>query len=274
MNRALTDNLFSKYSKLVYEKSGINLTEGKKALLQARLNKRLRQTGFRSYEEYFDYVTAPENGNELVHFLDAISTNLTYFFRETQHFDFINEVFLPEVIERKNKAGKSRLRLWSAACSTGEEPYSLAMCLLARLDDGRGWDLKLLATDISTRVLQICAQGVYDQDKLKKVPVEFRKRYFRKLPDGSGRYEVVPLLKRIVVVRYLNLLKPFPFTGRFDAIFCRNVMIYFDKKTQEQIITQMTRFLEPGGYLFIGHSESLTGLNHSLTYVRPATYRK
>lgn len=275
MENNLSDGLFQKFSQLVYEQCGINLHEGKKALLQARLNKRLRMTGIESYEEYYDLITSAADAGEFVHFLDTISTNLTYFFRESQHFDFLEQVALPELIERKQKARDSRIRIWSAGCSTGEEPYSLAMCLLGNLPQPAKWDFRILATDISTRVLEAASGGVYSEDKVQKVPVALRQGNFHKISNGNGRpaYEIASHVKRIVTFQRLNLKEPYPLKGPFDFIFCRNVMIYFDKKTQEELVNRMARFLGPGGYFCVGHSESLTGLSHKLTYVKPAIYR-
>jgi len=272
MDTQLSEQLFTKYSHLVYQQCGINLHDGKKALLQARLNKRLRLTGFRSYKDYYDFITQSENAEEMVHFLDAISTNLTYFFRESQHFDLLQQSLLEPLLEEKRRLGNRRIRIWSAACSTGEEAYTLAMCVLPGLGDLKQWDFRILATDISTRVLEVCARGVYSAEKLEKVPANLRRLYFHAHP--SGDHEVAPLLKEVVTVRYLNLQTPFPFKGLFDFIFCRNVMIYFDKPTQEVLINKISQFLAPGGCLFIGHSESLTGLKHSLTHLKPAVYRK
>lgn len=278
MNQELSDSLFRKFSELIYETVGINLHEGKKPLLQARLSKRLRATGIKSFEEYYKYVTTPHNFAEFINFIDAISTNLTYFFREEQHFIFLEEVALPEIISRKEKQGDRRLRMWSAACSTGEEPYSIAMCVLEYLEKRRtkySWDFKILATDISTRVLRIAIEGMYSEDRIQKIPPILRHKYFEKmLKNEEYMYRVVKDLKDIVVFRRLNLKDPYPFKGPFDVIFCRNVMIYFDKLTQQDIITKMISYLETGGYFFVGHSESLAGLKHDLVYVRPAVYCK
>jgi len=276
METVLHDRLFYSFSELVYHQCGINLHEGKKALLQARLNKRLRATGISSYEDYFKYITSPHNGAELVHFLDSVSTNLTYFFRESQHFDFLSEVAMPALLEEKKKEKSNRIRVWSAGCSTGEEPYSLAMCILSALDSVPKWDFRILATDISTRVLEFAARGCYSEEKVQKVPHSLRQAHFHKSVDGMGKnqYEVAEHLRRIVTFRRLNLKEQFPFKGPFDYIFCRNVMIYFDKKTQEALINNIAGYLGQEGYLFVGHSESLTGLKHPLTYVRPAVYRK
>lgn len=271
----LSEGLFQRFSNLVYEECGINLHDGKKALLQARLNKRLRATGFSSYEEYFEYVTSKAHADELIHFLDCISTNLTYFFRELQHFELLDKL-LPELVETKKKERNNRIRIWSAGCSTGEEPYSLAMRVLGHLDSSQKFDFKVLATDISTRALSVGVKGVYAEEKVQKVPEAFRRLYFKKIDNHSDRaeYEVLPLLKALITFRRLNLKEPFPFKGPFDYIFCRNVMIYFDKKTQEALIQKLSSYLSSEGYLFVGHSESLMGLSHPLTYVRPAVYRK
>lgn len=275
IHMVLSDALFQRFSSLVYQECGINLHEGKKALLQARLNKRMRATGFLSYDEYFEYITSRSNAEELVHFLDCISTNLTYFFREPQHFELLDKL-VPELLEQRKTERSNRIRIWSAGCSTGEEPYSLAMRVLGHLDGSQKYDFRILATDISTRALGLAVNGVYAEEKVQKVPDAYRKQYFRKI-NGKGdrmEYEVVPALKSIITFRRLNLKESFPFKGPFDYVFCRNVMIYFDKKTQEALIQKISNYLDPAGYLFVGHSESLMGLSHPLSYVRPAVYRK
>jgi chemotaxis protein methyltransferase CheR len=271
----LSDALFQRFSSLVYQECGINLHEGKKALLQARLNKRMRTTGFSSYDDYYHHVTSASNADELIHFLDCISTNLTYFFRESQHFDLLDKL-VPQLLEQRRAERSNRIRIWSAGCSTGEEPYSLAMRVLSHLDGFQKYDFRILATDISTRALGVAVTGIYSEEKIQKVPEVYRKQFFRKLNAGEERveYEVVPFLRDIITFRRLNLKEPFPFKGPFDYIFCRNVMIYFDKKTQEALIRKIANYMSPGGYLFVGHSESLMGLSHTLSYVRPAVYRK
>lgn len=271
----ITDQLFEKFSRLVYQESGINLTSGKKELLQARLNKRLRATGIASYREYYDHITSPSNNGEIVQFLDCISTNLTFFFREPKHFEFLERTALPRLIQSKTEERSQRIRIWSAGCSTGEEPYSLAMCVLAQLSDPQRWDFKILATDISTRVLQVGITGVYPRDKVSKIPGNLQKMYFHKQRMSNGEvFEVSQKLKDIITFRRLNLKENYPFSGPFDFIFCRNVMIYFDKETQQHLVQKMAGYLAPGGYLMVGHSESLTGLQHGLSYVQPSVYRK
>lgn len=278
VEQELSDSLFRKFSELIYNEAGISLHEGKKPLVQARLGKRLRATGMKSFEDYYNYVTNPQNFAEFINFIDAISTNLTYFFREEQHFTFMEEVALPQIIGRKEEKGERRIRIWSAACSTGEEPYSIAMCVLEYLEKKSSkhlWDFKILATDISTRVLRIAIGGVYSEERVQKVPIALRNKYFEKIRQNEEyAYRVAKPLKDIVVFRRLNLKEAYPFKGPFDIIFCRNVMIYFDKPTQQHIITKISSYLDSGGYFFVGHSESLAGLKHDLIYVRPAVYRK
>ena len=275
MENNLSDGLFQQFSQLVYEQCGINLHEGKKALLQARLNKRLRLTGIDSYGEYFKFITSGADPGEFVNFLDSISTNLTYFFRESQHFDFLEQVALPELIEKKQKDRDSRIRIWSAGCSTGEEPYSLAMCVLGNLPHR-----KMGFPDTGDRHIDACAArrraaGFTQRIRYKKFRWRSGRPIFTRSATemGDRSYEIAPHVKRIVTFHRLNLKEPYPFKGPFDFIFCRNVMIYFDKKTQEELVNKMARFLRPGGYFCVGHSESLTGLSHKLTYVQPAIYR-
>ncbi len=271
----LSESLFQRFSTLVYQEAGINLHDGKKALLEARLAKRLRATGIASPREYLEFILSEDGREEYVRFFDAVSTNLTFFFREPKHFEFLEKVALSEIIERNRLEGTSRIRIWSAGCSTGEEPYSIAMTVVAALDHPGRWDFRVLATDISTRVLSTARIGIYDKSKLTHVPPALRQRFFEPVANGGGakNYRVSAELAKIVAFRRLNLMDPFPFSGPFDVIFCRNVMIYFDKKTQESLIQKMSAYLHPGGYFLVGHSESLTGLKHPLRYVKPAVYR-
>ncbi|ROR01916.1 CheR family methyltransferase [Desulfosoma caldarium] len=272
----LTQSLFQKFSTLVYQEAGIHLHDGKKSLLEARLAKRLRATGIATPRQYLDFILSEAGRDEYVKFFDAVSTNLTYFFREPKHFEFLEKIALPEIVERNRKNGTFRIRIWSAGCSTGEEPYSIAMTVLAFLGGGSRWDFRLLATDISTRVLQTAMAGIYEKTKLANVPAALRQRFFEPIRDGASpkSYRVCNELKEIIAFRRLNLMDPFPFSGPFDVIFCRNVMIYFDKKTQESLIQKMSAYLHEGGYFFVGHSESLTGLRHPLKYIKPAVYKK
>lgn len=269
----LTFKEFEKFRELIYDSAGITLADNKMELVQARVGRRVNHHGFKTYDEYYSYVTADKSGGELVHLLDAISINLTSFFREPSHFEFMNEV-LPGMLAAKQKAGDRRIRIWSAGCSTGEEPYTIAMCLLEHTGNA-GWDAKVLATDLSTRVLAIAQQGVYGADRIATVPPALAKTHFKRgTGEWSDHFRVSDHLSAMVVFRRLNLMEKYPFKGPFDFIFCRNVMIYFSRDIQQSLVKRYHDFLGPGGYLFIGHSESLSSLEHKFTYVRPTIYKK
>ncbi|MCK4467966.1 MAG: protein-glutamate O-methyltransferase [Desulfobacterales bacterium] len=270
----LRDIDFEKISRLLYELCGINLHEGKKELVKARLGKRLRGGNFRSFADYCRYVTTEEGIGELITMIDSLSTNLTSFFREESHFHRLRKV-MPEMVKA---AGNGRcvpnLRIWSAGCSTGEEPYSLAITL-KEISKNRNCNLKILATDISTRTLSAAAAGVYPEEKVKNIPPLLLRKYFQ---IGQGRwdgyYRVKKDLKDSVEFMRFNLMETPSFNDLFDIIFCRNVMIYFDKKTQDGLVNRFYDCLKEKGYLFVGHSESLTGLTHQFKYIEPSVYRK
>jgi chemotaxis protein methyltransferase CheR len=230
----------------------------------------MRSLGIENYRDYLNLVMKDDTGTELVHLLDAISTNVTSFFREANHFDFLNEAVTKWLGE-----GQRQFRFWSAACSTGEEPYSLAMTLLSTMD-GRSADIKILATDISTRALDRSIEGIYAQEKMKNVPLTLRDRYFDAFRDDSGVSHVARRnLKSLIVFKRLNLsAPPFPMRGPFDAIFCRNVMIYFDNAVRKNLLADMHRLLKTGGYLMVGHAESLTGMVSDFKSVKPSIYIK
>lgn len=272
----ISEQEFELFRQLIYNKSGINLNPTKRNLLQTRLAKRLRQLKCESFSQYYRYVKNDPAGEELIAMLNAISTNLTKFFREEDHFSFLNNSVLPDLISSKHKNGERHLRAWSAGCSSGEEPYSLGITILTHIETLLTWDLKILATDISTDILGKASEGIYEEEKINVMPKDLLSEFFLK---GSGQYndyyKVKPVLRDIVTFRRLNLIdETYPFKGRFNFIFCRNVMIYFDKKTQEGIVNRFYNHLEEGGYLFIGHSESLSGVKSSFKYVMPAVYRK
>jgi chemotaxis protein methyltransferase CheR len=271
----LTDQDFRRFSALVYEKCGINLHEGKKELVRARLAKRLRETGLKNFNAYYKFVTQGDNGNELVRMLDAISTNLTSFFREEKHFHFLKEVVFPTYVPAEKKPGFCGIRFWSAGCSTGEEPYSLAIWLLEYFGKSPHSDAKILATDISTKVLAQAKRGVYPAARLEKVPGTLVRKYFQR---GYGRHEgyfrVKPSLRKLIEFKRFNLMEALPFKETFNLIVCRNVMIYFDKRTQQALVEKFYDVLLAGGYLFIGHSETLTGIEHQFRYVRPSIYQR
>ncbi len=273
----LTDEEFELIRELVYSESGIKLSKEKKELVKSRLTKRLRKYGFHTFKEYYKYVTAiDKTGSELICLIDCISTNKTEFFREKAHFDFLNEKILPDLIKEKSKRGAYKLRGWSAGCSTGEEPFTIAITVYDHLDVPSMWDARILATDISTRVLEKAKQGVYEKEKLEGLPQEIIKTHFVCSKEtNTTYYKVKEHLMKMIFFGRLNFMDDqFPFKGQFDFIFCRNVMIYFDKATQGELVSKFHKYLAPGGYLFIGHSESLSGVPNSLEYIQPTIYRK
>jgi chemotaxis protein methyltransferase CheR len=271
----LGEREFRQISDLVYEHCGINLHDGKRELVRARLAKRLREGQFASFAEYLRHVLADPTGQEFTLLVDALSTNLTKFFREEQHFEYLRRPWLPAWLAAKEGRHDGRLRGWSAGCSSGEEPYSIAITLLEAVQ-GRGrWDVKVLATDVSTRMLARAQAGVYEKERIEPIPLPLRSKYLiHTRAEGVDRYEVAPGLRSVVFLRYLNLVQDWPLQGPLDFIFCRNVMIYFDKPTQNRLIRRFYDLLAPGGLLFTGHSESLTGITHEFQYVQPTIYRK
>lgn len=269
----ISDKDFVRFCDFVYKRCGITLSDNKRDLVHSRLAKRLRSLGLDNYEDYFDILyNGRDNEQEIVNLLDAISTNVTYFFREDKHFDFLVNTLIPELESNKKGASENKIRLWSAGCSTGEEPYSLAITFAENMAlENR--DFRILATDLSTNVLAHARKGVYDKDRLRNVSGALLKKYFSGSRDGA-RFKVNEKLALYIKFARLNLMHAFPFKGKFDCIFCRNVMIYFDRQIQGQLVNKFSSFLNPGGYLMIGHSESLTNVNHDLLYVQPSLYRK
>lgn len=264
--------VFDKFREIVYEKSGISLSSGKESLVSARVAKRMRALNLDDYKAYLDLVLRDETGEEVVLLLDAISTNVTSFFREPAHFEVLGAL-----LEKWAAAGQKRFRLWSAACSSGEEPYTMGMTVSETLGAHRGdHDVRILATDISTRILRHSMAGVYTKERVQSIPPMLRDRYFAPCRgDNAGDFEVKDSLKSMVTFRRMNLSHtPFPLHGPLDVVFCRNVMIYFDNKVRAALLGEIYRLLKPGGYLFVGHAESLTGMMSSLKSVKPSVYVK
>jgi chemotaxis protein methyltransferase CheR len=263
----LTDRELADIIRLVYDQSGITLHDGKRALIVARLQKRVRQGAFQSFGQYLKAVRADESGRELGLLLDAIATNHTSFFREPQHFDMMREVVVPAW----RRSGRRPLDVWSAACSTGEEPYTMAMVLA---DTGvPPDDVRLLASDLSSKALARAQSAVYPIERVETLAVDTLRRHFEKgLGAHAGTVRVRAHVRKPVEFQRLNLLEIGDLGRRFDAIFCRNVMIYFDKAVQQRVVSMLERHLRPGGYLFISHSESLNGLTHGLRWTAPAAY--
>jgi chemotaxis protein methyltransferase CheR len=275
----VTDLRWEEYARirdLVYAKSGINLGDGKMQLVRARLGKRLRQGGFASYGEYLRHVEKDPTGAELGALLDAISTNTTHLFREMRHFHVLRQILTGWVQDKSWRAKHTTLRIWSAASSSGEEPHSIAMVAHDVLSRTGGIDLKILATDISTQMLEKARLGLYDAHRVGTVPQEYRNRYLRKVREnGVPCLQIAPELRSVIKFARFNLMLPtFPFRQGFDVVFCRNVMIYFDRATQQTLVNKIAGHLHPGGYLMIGHSESLNTIQHPLAYVEPTVYRK
>ncbi len=265
----LTDRELTAIVRLVYEKSGITLHDGKRALITARLQKRLRTGGFHSFTEYLNLVQADHSGRELEILLDAIATNHTSFFRESQHFELLTSTVLPA----RRAAHRTGLDIWSAACSSGEEPFTIVMALADAAATAEVPPVRVLASDLSTKALAKARSGVYPAERVEGIPVDVLRRHFEKgLGAQAGTVRVQPHVRRAVDFQQLNLLEIGDLGRRFDAIFCRNVMIYFDKAVQQRVVSMLERHLVPGGYLFISHSESLNGITHGLTWVAPAVY--
>lgn len=265
----LSRRTFDKVRRLVYDKAGIDLREGKEQLVSARLGKKLRETMCRTYEEYLHVVESDGTGESLIALIDALTTNYTSFLREMEHFHFLRQEILPKL------AGRDAVEIWCAAAATGEEPYSLMFTMLDVLGDPLRTPCRLLATDISTRALHAARKGIYPAERLAECPKEWLPKYLlRGEGEFTGLYQVKPEVARRIDFRRLNLIEEFNVGSQFPLISCRNVMIYFDKPTQERVVNRLASFLEPGGYLFVGHSESLTGLKHSLKFVKPAIYQK
>jgi chemotaxis protein methyltransferase CheR len=260
---------------LIYERAGINLGADKKIMLEQRLRPRLRTLGLDSFRNYCDYLfsTAGQR-DEMVHLLDAVTTNKTDFFREPQHFDYLTKKALPEIL--RTRATDRPLMIWSAGCSTGEEPYTLAMVLSEYARTSPGFRFKLLATDICTRVLEKANLAVFKSEVAAPVPKDLLRKYFLRARDrASNLLRVVPELRNLVEFRQLNFKDAdYGLTEKPDIVFCRNVIIYFDRQTQEQILQRLTHQLVPGGYAFLGHSETLHGLNVPLAAAGQAVYRK
>jgi chemotaxis protein methyltransferase CheR len=271
----LADRDFDYLCRLIYEKSRIRLGPDKRTLVTSRLAKRLRQLQLPDYHEYCELLRSPAGEDELSFLIDRISTNHTHFFREIKHFDFLREKIFPAW--RAQPAGKKEMfRVWSAACSTGEEPYTLAIHLAEHLAPARSNSWEIECSDISTRVLEVAKKGVYDEDKLGGISQELLHHHFQKgMHEWQGQYRVKDDLRQRVTFHHLNLLEGnYPFTRPFQVVFCRNVMIYFDRPTQETLIGLLAERLIPGGYLMVGHSESLSGIKHSLRLIQPAIYLK
>lgn len=262
----LSDALFHKFAELAFNRTGIHMHDGKKPLMQSRLAKVLRQRQLNSYKEYYDLLDKDRDGDLVMEFVNAVSTNTTYFFREEKHFEFLRKNWAPQM------GNKSPIRVWCAASSSGEEPYSIAITLEDLFPKVRK---EMVASDIDTNMLQTARQGIYSFDKIDKLPLVMKNKYFLKgKNNASGMVRVKKDLRQMIDFTRINLIEKFSFSTPWDLIFCRNVMIYFQNDTKRSIVERMFHYLNPGGYLLIGHSETLNGVTSMYEYVQPAIYRR
>jgi chemotaxis protein methyltransferase CheR len=274
---AMSEKDFTRCSRFIQSQYGIKMPPSKKTLLECRLRKRMRVLGMDTFEEYVEYAFCTESGHdELIHMIDVVTTNKTDFFREPSQFDFLLRGALPEVVDGRGAGVRRPLRAWSAGCSTGEEPYTLAMVLSEYQESRPEFDFGILATDVSTRVLATAGRGVYAESKVVPVPEEMKHKYLMRSRDRSlGLVRVVPELRGRISFKRLNFMEnDFGVPDAMDLIFCRNVIIYFEKPTQERLINILCDHLLPDGFLFVGHSETLHGMNVPLVQVAPMVYRK
>ena len=274
----IEDREFNFLKDIIYEKTGISLAPHKKIMLQSRLNIRLRQNQLSSF---VDYVNKLKNdrlflNSEIPEIINRITTNKTDFFRENHHFEYLKTTAFPAMEEKAKTTGKRKIRIWSSASSTGEEPYTLAMTVCEYFVGKPGWDIKIYASDIDTNVLEVAQKGTYREDRLAPVKPEFKIKYFTKREtDKEKEYTAKPVLKELLIFKKINLLEePYPIQEKIDIIFCRNVIIYFDKPTQQKIFSQMERILVDDGILIIGHSETMFGISENFKFLGHTIYQK
>lgn len=267
---SITDHEFNQLAAYIKSNYGIDLKEEKRTMVEGRLSKLLIQNKINSFSDYYSSVMADTTGNAVSTLVNRITTNHTFFMREADHFQFFKDKALPEL---KKSIKNKDLRIWSAGCSSGEEPYTIAFLVDEFFGKEKAlWDTKILATDISTRVLEYAIKGIYSDETVDKLPSLWLENYFRRNESG---YEIVDKIKKEVIFRRFNLMdRVFPFKKKFHVIFCRNVMIYFDKQTKAELVKKFYDAMEKGAYLFVGHSESLHRDETALKYVMPSVYRK
>lgn len=267
---SLSDQEFQTLTSYIKQHYGINLTQ-KRVLIEGRMASVLRQRGITEFKTYLDLLFADKTGTEMTTLLNKLTTNYTYFMRENEHFDFMSKVVLP-YLEQVHARDKS-LRIWSAGCSSGQEPYTIAMALHEYFGARRStWDARILATDISVNVLSKACEGIYTPDTLQEVPPAWKSKYFKAMPDGA--FQVNESIRKEVDFRTLNLMDPFRFRKPFDLIFCRNVMIYFDVPTKDALANKFYDWTVDGGYFFIGHSETINKETTRYRFIKPAIYQR
>lgn len=266
---------FNRISQFIYKEFGIKMPPIKKTMLQSRLQKRLRALNIPTYKEYIDYLFSKEGKyKEVTHMIDVVSTNKTDFFREPSHFDFMSDHLLPDFI-KNNKTGRY-LRLWSAGCSSGEEPYTLSMVLSEFSRIYQNINFSILATDISTQMLKLGVNAIYKDDRVAQIPLELKRKYFLRSKDSSNKtVRIIPYLRRLITFQRLNFMDSnYNVPDNFDVIFCRNVLIYFDRPTQEMVINRLCGKLRKGGFFFLGHSESIANMKVPLRHIKPTIFIK
>ncbi len=271
----MSEEEFERLSTFIYRETGIKMPPVKITMLQSRLQKRLRHLKIRTFGEYIDYVFGQNGADaEIIHMLDVVSTNKTDFFREPVHFEFLAENILPEVIQR---TADRPLKIWSAGCSSGEEAFTIAITISEFIEEHReNIDYKILGTDISTDILQKAVDGVYKEERIANIPMNIKRKYFLKSKNPKNKtVRVVPKLRQKVSWQRLNFMESnYDIKDSYDIIFCRNVLIYFERLTQENVINKLCTHLRPGGFFFLGHSESIMGMNVPVKILKPTIYRK
>lgn len=271
----LSNEDFKRLSTFIFKEYGIKMPEVKRTMLQSRLHKRLRELNMTNYKDYVDFVFSKEGqGNEVIHMIDVVSTNKTDFFREPVHFEFLHSTVLPELLnsERPNRF----IKVWSAGCSSGEEPYTLAISLSEYMLEHPGFDYSIFATDISSRILKSAVEAIYKENRVEIMPIQLKKRYLLKSKDRTNpTVRIIPELRRRVTFQRLNFMdNQYNVPDNMDIIFCRNVLIYFDRETQEKVINKLCSKLKPDGFFFLGHSESITNFDVPLKQLKPTIFRK
>ncbi len=270
-----TERDFRHVRELLLAQAGINLSEAKRDLVYGRLARILRRKGYGRFKDYLDALDVAGRAGDRSEFINALTTNVTSFFRESHQFERMGREVMPELLERKAAIGDRRIRVWSSACSTGPEPYSIAIVLNETIRSFTEWNVRVLATDLDSNVIQTAQSGIYDAETLEALDKARLSRFFEKgTGPQEGRYRAKRCLRDLIVFKQLNLMGEWPMRGLFDVIFCRNVVIYFDKPTQVRLFERLADKLTPGGTLFIGHSESLTGMAERFDYLGGNTYRK
>jgi chemotaxis protein methyltransferase CheR len=271
----MTDEDFGKLSSFVYDELGIKMPYPKKIMLQSRLQKRLADLKIETFKEYIEFVFSKEGQvDEIIKMIDLITTNKTDFFREPAHFDYLTETALPEICQ--GRSSKKIIRIWSAGCSSGEEPYTIAIVLKEFFKDHPEFDFEIFGTDISLRILQKASTAIYPEDRISTIPLDLKRKYFLKSKDHTNKtVRLIPEIRSKVAFQRLNFMDSYYAVEKeFDIVFCRNVLIYFDRETQQQVITKLSSKLKPDGIFFLGHSESITNMKVPLRQIKPTVFRK